>query len=92
MKYWYVYIILTDKGRLYTGISPDPERRFFEHLLDPKKGAKFFRSDAPMRFVYLEAFENRSLASQKEYLIKKLSRTQKESLIADSSNLCLLGE
>lgn len=84
-------MILTDKGRLYTGISPDPERRFLEHLLDTKKGAKFFRSDAPARFVFLEGFENRALASQKEYLIKKLDRNQKEGLIADSCNLCLLG-
>jgi putative endonuclease len=51
---WYVYIILTAKEKLYTGISRDPERRFFEHLLDVKKGAKFFRSDSPQKIVYCE--------------------------------------
>ena len=59
---WFVYMILTRKGRLYTGVSTDPERRFIEHLCDPKKGAKFFRSDSPEKIVYLEEVETYSAA------------------------------
>ncbi len=78
---WYVYMILTAKNRLYTGIATDVERRFVEHLCDPKKGAKFFRSDSPIMVVYYEEFKNRSLATKREILLKKLSRNDKNLLI-----------
>jgi putative endonuclease len=81
MSNWYVYIILTQKNRLYTGVSTDPERRFIEHLCDPKKGAKFFRSDTPIRIVYLENCENYSAALKREYSIKQYSTIKKWDLI-----------
>lgn len=77
---WYIYMILTKKNRLYTGISTDPERRFIEHLTDRKKGAKFFRSDEPVLIVHLEEAISLSEALKREIAIKKLSRAQKESL------------
>jgi putative endonuclease len=76
---WYVYVILTMKGKLYTGISTDPERRFYEHLFNPKKGAKFFRSDSPEKIVYCESFENMSLALKKEAEIKRWPASKKRS-------------
>lgn len=78
---WYVYMILTKKDRLYTGISTDPERRFYEHLMDRKKGAKFFRSDSPEKIVFLEEYESLSEALKREIQIKKLSSNQKRSLL-----------
>jgi putative endonuclease len=75
-------MILTAKNRLYTGVSTDPERRFIEHLCDPKKGAKFFRSDSPVMIVYLEEKENYSEALKREIAIKKLSRKKKQLLIS----------
>jgi putative endonuclease len=80
---WFVYMILTAKGRLYTGVSTDPERRFIEHLCDPKKGAKFFRSDSPEKIVYLEVVENYSIALKREIAIKKLPRKLKQQLIVN---------
>jgi putative endonuclease len=74
-------MIATEKDRLYTGIATDIERRFVEHLCDPKKGAKFFRSDTPVMVVYCEEFSDRSSASKRESQIKKLSRKQKQSLL-----------
>lgn len=74
---WYVYIILTAKGKLYTGISTDPERRFVEHLCDTKKGAKYFRSDSPEKIIHLEEFETMSEALKREAAIKKLSSSLK---------------
>jgi putative endonuclease len=82
MSDWFVYIIETHKGKYYTGISKDPERRFYEHLLDFKKGAKFFRSDSPLKIVYLELCENYSVALKREYSIKKLNRLKKGELIS----------
>lgn len=79
---WYVYIIQTQKNKLYTGIARDYERRFLEHL-SGIGGAKFFRSDSPDKIVYLEECSDRSIASKREYEIKKLTRKQKEKLISD---------
>lgn len=81
---WYVYVILTTKNKLYTGISTDPERRFFEHLFDGKKGAKFFRSDSPQKIVHIEEFENMSMALKREAEIKKWSAQKKRSLFAQN--------
>lgn len=78
---WYVYVILTTKGKLYTGISTDPERRFVEHLCDVKKGAKYFRTDSPVMIVHLEAFETMSEALKREIAIKKWPVSKKRGLI-----------
>lgn len=85
---WYVYMILTEKNKLYTGVSSDPERRFYEHLFDFKKRAKFFRSDSPSKIVYLENFQTKGEALSREIVIKKLKRQQKEELIRSKNNLC----
>lgn len=68
---WFVYVILTAKEKFYTGISTDPERRFIEHLSDTKKGAKFFRSDSPVKIIYLEKYPTMSGALKREAQIKK---------------------
>lgn len=78
---WSVYIIEADDGRFYTGITIDIERRWQQHL-EGKLGAKFFRGRMPARLLYLEAGHNRSSASKREAAIKKLSRKEKEILIA----------
>ncbi len=41
MNEWQVYIIQTECGKLYTGITNDLERRFDAHL-NKQKGAAFF--------------------------------------------------
>lgn len=81
---WFVYMIETDKQNLYTGITTDLERRFQEHLNTHlgtnKKGAKFFRSQKPIKLCYSEQFSSRSGASKREAEIKKLSHQQKIEL------------
>ncbi|MGZ3786940.1 MAG: GIY-YIG nuclease family protein [Bacteriovorax sp.] len=84
MSEWFVYIIRTEKGRLYTGITTDVERRFQEHSGQKPNGAKFFRSDRPQKIVYVESCETRSEASIKEAAIKKMTRLQKENFIVQS--------
>ncbi|WP_339337994.1 GIY-YIG nuclease family protein [uncultured Oceanicoccus sp.] len=75
---WWVYMVETESGRLYTGITTDIERRFAEHSgAAGKKGAKFFRSDKPKKIVFQEASQNRSEASKREAVIKKLPRREK---------------
>ncbi|CAA0115024.1 GIY-YIG nuclease family protein [Zhongshania aliphaticivorans] len=78
---WWVYMVRSRSGKLYTGISTDPERRFREHCGEGGRGARFFRGDPAEAIVYREPAENRSVASQREAAIKKLRRSEKESLI-----------
>ena len=73
---WYAYIIRTEKGHLYTGITTDIERRFREHS-SGKKGAKFFRTDAPSEIVWKKRFKDRSSASKFEAKFKALNRREK---------------
>ena len=77
---WFVYIIRASDQTLYTGITTDPVRRLAEHQ-SGKAGAKFFRGRSAIEMVYVEASDNRSTASIREAAIKKLSRSQKLTLI-----------
>ncbi len=77
---YYIYMILTSKNTLYTGITTEPNRRFIEHSSN-SKGAKYTKGFDPVSFVHIEKAHNRSEASKRESAIKKLSRKDKESLI-----------
>ena len=79
-KDWYVYIVECKDKTLYTGITTDPERRILEHN-DSNKGAKYTRNRRPVNLVYLEKNHDKSTASKRESLIKKLSRVDKLKLI-----------
>lgn len=83
-KKWHVYIIETECGKLYTGVTTDLERRFSEHKAS-KKGAKFFRGAIPLKIVFSEKELSRSEALKKEAAIKKLSRKDKLDLIRNLS-------
>ncbi|MFT5888278.1 MAG: putative endonuclease [Zhongshania sp.] len=79
---WWVYMVRSRSGKLYTGISTDPERRFREHCGEGGRGARFFRGDPAEEVVYREAAKNRSEASQREAAIKKMRRRDKDVLVA----------
>ena len=78
---WFVYIILCDDDSLYTGITTDTDRRFQEHL-DSKLGARYFNGRKPIEIIYSETGHDRSSALKREAAIKKLSRRQKQQLVA----------
>lgn len=78
---WYVYIVECHDGTLYTGIAKDVQKRLDEHN-HSDKGAKYTKTRRPVTLKYHETQQNRSLASKREYAIKKLSRQKKLSLIA----------
>jgi len=79
LEKWYIYIIETLSNRLYTGITKDLDARLEKHKSG--KGAKFFRTDPPIKIVYSESFDSRSEALKREYAIKQLTRIQKLKLI-----------
>lgn len=79
-KSWFVYIIKTVSGKYYTGITTDVKRRFNEHK-NLKKGAKYLKANPPKEIVYQEECENRSVATKREIEIKKMNKSDKQSLI-----------
>jgi len=79
---YYVYIVQCADDTLYTGIATDLLRRVEEHN-GSDKGAKYTRVRRPVHLMYSEEFPDRSLASKREYEIKKkMNRTEKLALIA----------
>lgn len=80
---WFVYILKCADDTLYTGITTDCERRLNQH--NAKKGAKYTRVRTPVTMVYQEPAESRSLATQREIAVKKLTRGQKLQMIEQCS-------
>lgn len=81
---WFVYMIRSDDGSLYTGVTTDVERRFAEHS-NGKRGARFFQGRKPLEVVYTESGHTRSTACKREAEIKKLNRLQKVALVETRS-------
>ena len=81
---WFVYILQCADKTLYTGITNDLDKRLLQHNGELKNGAKYTRSRQPVTLVYSESMGSRSEASKREYAIKNLSRSQKQSLIAQA--------
>ena len=76
---WFLYIIETANGQLYTGITTDVSRRLAEH--ESGKGAKYLRGKTPLTLRVTVPCNDRSQATQLELKIKKLPRTQKLKFI-----------
>lgn len=76
---WYVYILECSDLTFYTGISNDVEKRINTH--NKKKGAKYTKTRTPVKLVYQQSFETKSLAAKEEWRIKQLTRNQKILLI-----------
>ena len=77
---WFVYMLRCADNSLYTGVTTDVERRLKEHN-EAKLGAKYTRAKRPVFLVYEEPAESRSAACQREYQLKQLKKTEKESFI-----------
>ncbi|WP_299871722.1 GIY-YIG nuclease family protein [uncultured Cocleimonas sp.] len=77
---WFVYMLRCSDNSLYTGVTTDVERRLKEHN-EEKAGAKYTRVRRPVSLVYEEAAESRSAACQREYQLKQLKKSDKESFI-----------
>ena len=78
---WFVYIVRCSDNTLYTGVAKDLDKRLQQHN-HGTAGAKYTRARRPVVLVYQESAENRSVAQQREYDIKRLSAAQKRQLIA----------
>lgn len=72
-------MVLCADDTLYTGISNDVPKRIDAH--NSGKGAKYTKPRLPVKLVYLEASTDRSSASKRESVLKKLTRAEKLKLI-----------
>ena len=76
-----IYILECRDGSLYCGITNNLEKRLKQHKGEIKGGAKYTRSHWPCKLVYKEKSASRSEALQREIVIKKMSRDEKQTLI-----------
>ncbi|MBL0868035.1 GIY-YIG nuclease family protein [Pectobacterium carotovorum] len=87
-SHWYLYILRTVAGTLYTGITTDVSRRLNQHQTG--KGAKALRGKGELTLVFHCLVGDRSDALKLEYRIKQLSKKQKERLVQDQpKTLCI---
>ncbi len=70
-------------GSYYTGYTNDLKKRLAAH--NAGKGAKYTKSRRPVRLIYQENFDNKKDALKREYAIKQLARSEKETLINDKA-------
>lgn len=78
---YFTYIIRCNDNSLYTGITTDVKRRFEEHLAQNYKSAKYTRTHKAVKLEAVWQSKDRISASRLEYQIKRLNKTQKESII-----------
>jgi putative endonuclease len=72
---WWLYLLVCRDGRTYAGIATHVAARFAAH--SSGKGAKFMRSNPPVRVLGAQAFASKSEALKAEAALKKLDRTEK---------------
>ncbi len=78
---WTVYILRCSDNSLYTGITRDLNRRLNEHNHNNRLAAAYTRARRPVTLVYQEGQIDRSSASKREAIIKRMTKADKEKLI-----------
>lgn len=87
---WYLYLLRCGDGSLYCGIAADLEKRLLEHQSQGPKCAKYLRGRTPLKLAYSIPVKNRAEASRWENLVKRLSKVEKEAIVAGTKQLCEL--
>jgi putative endonuclease len=75
----FVYIVHCADDTLYTGYARNPRTRVLAH--NSGRGAKYTAGRRPVRLVYQEAFRSLGRALAREYVVKQLTRAQKDALV-----------
>jgi putative endonuclease len=78
--HWFVYMLRTGSGALYTGITTDPARRLAEHQ-GGKRGARSLRGKGPLTLVWQCRAADRAAASRLEAQLKRLGKQDKERIV-----------
>ena len=80
-KNWLIYILECRDGSFYCGITNNIEKRLKQHKGEIIGGAKYTHSHWPCNLVYKEKLASRSEALQREIVIKKMSKVEKQTLV-----------
>lgn len=81
----YVYILRCADGTLYSGWTIDLTHRLAAHN-GGEAGAKYTRTRRPVALAHCEAYETRSEAMRREAALKRLTRAQKEAVVAGTAS------
>ncbi|MGL4251212.1 MAG: GIY-YIG nuclease family protein [Aeromonas sp.] len=76
---WFIYMVRTAAGLLYTGISTDPERRLHQH--QSGKGARALRGKGVLTLAWQQEIGEKRVALRLEYRLKQQPKSFKEQLI-----------
>lgn len=79
---WVVYLLGCADGSYYTGITTNLERRLRQHNGELAGGARYTRVRRPVQAVWMTTQDCRSEAQRLEARLKKLSRHEKNALVA----------
>jgi putative endonuclease len=85
VKPWYLYLLRSRDGSLYTGISNDVARRLEAHRRG--RGARYLRGRGPLVLARKLRVGSRGDALRVERRVKRLSRDGKQRLIAGKVRL-----
>ncbi|SMG62582.1 [weak similarity to] endonuclease [methanotrophic bacterial endosymbiont of Bathymodiolus sp.] len=77
---WYVYLLECKSKRIYSGVTPDLDKRLQAHAKG--KGALFTKINAPEKLLAAKAFPSQRQALQIERQIKKMP-AQSKRILAD---------
>ena len=86
-----IYILRCADDSLYTGIALNVRRRLEEHR-SGVRGAKYLRGRLPVELVFEIAAGDRSDALRLEHRVKRMSKGDKEALIAGALVLQASGD
>lgn len=78
---WFVYVVRCGDGSLYTGIARDVAARLVAHSAG--RGARYTRSRGPFELCATRRCGSKTNALRLELAIKRLTRPQKEALLAE---------
>lgn len=79
---FFVYFARCTDDTLYCGYCKDLAEREAAH--NAGTGAKYTRARGPVKMVYAETFDTKPEAMKREYVLKQISKTDKENLIKRS--------
>ena len=82
---WFVYLVRCLDGSFYAGVTTDLKRRVRQHNGEILGGANYTRARRPVALAWYEECENRSVAQQREYSVRRLSKREKQRLVAKAA-------
>lgn len=85
MSVYVLYMLRCSDGSLYTGITNSIEKRLSVH--SQGRGSKYVAGRLPFTLVYVEGpFNSKSDALKREWVVKRLTKASKESLVKEVRN------